>query len=45
MTKLLPRKTGVAWALAALALTTAWYASPVLAADRMVIGELFGYSG
>jgi len=45
MTKLLPRKTSVAWALMALALTTAWCAGPALAAERVVIGELFGRSG
>jgi hypothetical protein len=41
MTKLLPRKTSVAWALAALALMTGWYASPALAADRVVLCEHF----
>ena len=41
MTKLLPRNTSVAWALAALALMTGWYASPALAADRVVLCEHF----
>jgi hypothetical protein len=45
MTKLLSQRTSVAWVLAALALTTIWYAGPALAADRVVIGELFGRSG
>jgi hypothetical protein len=38
-------KTSVAWALTALALTTVWCAAPALAAERVVIGELFGRSG
>jgi uncharacterized protein YdgA (DUF945 family) len=45
MTRLLSHKTSVAWALAALALTTTWCTGPALAADRVVIGELFGRSG
>jgi len=45
MTKLLSHKTSVAWALAALALTMTWCAGPALAAERVVIGELFGRSG
>ena len=41
MTKLLSRKTSVAWALTALALTTVWCGAPALAAERVVLCEEF----
>jgi hypothetical protein len=39
------REGGIAWRLTALTLTAICCAVPALAADRVVVGELFGRSG